>query len=533
MTRSLRQWQREAINAVRAEWDSGVTRTAVVAATGLGKSLVIGRLAVDEAHAGGRALLLAHRKELLTQLTATCRELDPAVPVGRVQAERNETRRPITVASVATLRSEKRQAGMPRPSLIVIDECHRAVSPSHLKILAWAGAFDSTRTLGVTATMVRGDHKGLGDVFESVALKRDIKFGISKGLLVPPRGKVVVTEKLDLTAAKISRGDYQDGELGEMVSQSADEIAKAWIEHAENRITVAFAPTVDSARELRDAFLALGVPAEAVTGQTREREAAYERLAAGITRVLVNVFVLVEGWDCPPVSCVLMARPTRLPAVYVQALGRGLRPHQGKTDCLVLDVVGVSRHQRLVTLVDLHETAEYDTAALDELPCEDCGSSPCTCEPDPEPEQGELWRPQVLGYEDVDDLFAESRLSWLFTRGGIRFLPARDRFAVLWPDASGDTYSVGHCATRYTGGQWLAEHLPLQAAFDVAETWAVDYDSSLVSRDARWRKRRNHSEKQLEYARRLGVRAPEKLTVGQVSDEISIALASRQLDGIR
>jgi hypothetical protein len=82
-------------------------------------------------------------------------------------------------------------------------------------------------------------------------------------------------------------------------------------------------------------------------------------------------------------------------------------------------------------------------------------------------------------------------------------------------------------------GRWLDERLPLQAAFDLAEAWAINYDASLVSRDARWRKRRNHSEKQLAYARRLCIPSPERLTVGQLSDEISIELASRRLDVIR
>lgn len=547
MTRTLRPWQREAVDAVRAEWDSGVIRTAVVAATGLGKSSVFGRLAVDEVHAGGHPLLIAHREELLGQLSATCREFDPAVPVGIVQGGRNQTRRPITVASVATLRSAARQAKLRRPTLILVDECHRAVSPSHMSILRWGGAFDGTRTLGMTATFVRGDRKGLGDVFQSVALNRDIKFGIDEGLLVRPRGKVVVADHLDLNEAKVSRGDYQDADLGEMVSQDADQIAKAWIEHAENRITVAFVPTVDSAHELRDAFLALGVPAEAVTGSTptTEREAMYARLRAGSTRVLVNVFVLVEGWDAPEVSCVLMARPTRLPAVYVQAVGRGLRLHSSKSDALILDVVGVSRRQKLVTLVDLSPTAEVDTSALDALPCEDCGAAPCVCPPselgvERDPDGG---RRRLIGpadYEDIGDMFSTSRLNWLFTRGGTRFLPVGDRLALLWADEETGMYLAGHCTVRgydqgrYVGrdGHWdPAGALPLDEARQRAEEWALAVDPSLASRSSSWRTRGGRpSEAQVGYAQRLGVRDPESMSKARLSDEISIALASGVLD---
>lgn len=541
MTRTLRKWQTEAVDAVHKEWDSGVVRTAVVAATGLGKSSVIGHLAVAEAQAGGRALLLAHREELLTQLTATCKEFDPTIPVGRVQAGRNQTRRPITVASVATLRSEARQGRMPKPTLVVVDECHRAVSPSHLKILSWAGAFENTRTLGVTATMTRGDKKGLGDVWESVALVRDIKFGIDEGYLVRPRGRVVVTEHMDLEHAKVSRGDYADGELGEMVAQDAGEIAKAWIDHGENRITVAFVPTVDSAHELRDAFMSLGVPAEAVTGSTStaDRTAMYARLASGQTKVLVNVFVLVEGWDCPPVSCILMARPTRLPGVYIQALGRGLRQSPGKDDCLVLDVVGTSKYQKLVTLVDLHPSAEYNTEELDAIPCDLCGFAPCACpkevaERDPDGGRRKLIGPAL--YQD-HDFFQESQLNWLFTHSGVRFLPCGDRMAILWPDEDGELYQAGHCTVRgyenkkYVGrdGHWdPMGPLPLNEARQRAEEWALAYEPSVASRDASWRRRGGMpSPKQVEFAMGLGIIDPATMNKARLSDEISIALASR------
>lgn len=553
MTRVLRKWQAEAIEAVRDEWSSGVSRTAVVAATGLGKSSVIGKLAVDEVHAGGRVLLLAHREELLTQLTDTCKAFDEKVPVGRVQGGMHQARRPITVASVATVRNPKRQSRMIKPSLIVVDECHRAVSPSHMKTLAWAGAFDGTRALGVTATMTRGDKKGLGDVWESVALVRDIKFGIDEGYLVKPRGRVVVAHHMDLNKAKVSRGDYQDGELGEMVAQDADEIVKAWVEHASDRLTVAFVPTVGSAHELRDAFLAQGVAAEAVIGSTptAERTAMYARLASGETRVLVNVFVLVEGWDAPPVSCILMARPTRLPGVYIQALGRGLRQSPGKTDCLVLDVVGTSRFQKLVTLVDLHESAEYDTEELDALPCAECGGAlrgqhltedapyQCTCPAEPLERDPDGGRVRLIGpakYEDLD-FFAESELNWLFTRGGTRFLPAGDRMVVLWPEEDGELYTAGHCTMRgvengrFVGrdGHWdPMGPLPLNEARKRAEELALAVDPTVASRNASWRKRGGApSPMQVQFALGLGIVDPATMNKARLSDEISIALASR------
>lgn len=551
MTRTLRPHQQKAYDAVHAEWGSGVVRTAVVHATGLGKGDLLAKLVTDEARAGGRALVLCHRAEVLDQLTARCREYAPEVPVGRVQSARNESRRPVTMAMIQTLSRESRQMRMPKPSMVVIDECHRASSDGYVRTLAWAGCFDRTRTVGLTATLVRGDKRGLGDVFETVADSLDIPWGVNEGLLVRPHGRVVVTQHMDLENAKVSRGDYQDSDLGTMVTQDAPEIVHAWREHAGERVTIAFVPTVDSAHELRDAFLDAGVRAEAVTGGTpaAERKKIYARLEAGETQVLVNVFVLVEGFDVPSVSCILQCRPTRLPGTYTQMVGRALRPHPSKSDALILDVVGASRHQRLMTLIDLSPSAVYNTEALDSLPCDLCGGAPrgkqltdeapfqCECPPEErDPNGGRLHLEGPALYEEVD-LFASSKLNWLFTHAGTRFLPCGERIAILWP--KDDLYRPGHRTTtgmrdgRWVGadGVWLSEPLELEDARRLAESWALDYDPSLASKGSSWRRgNQKPSEKQIEYAARLGVEGAETMTKARLSDEISIELTSRVMD---
>lgn len=537
--RQLRDYQQEAVAAVRAEWAAGRNRTGIVLPTGCGKTDCIAKPATDIARDGGRVLVLAHRGELLDQITERCRMHAPEIPIGRMQGQRTAgTRRPILAAMVDTLRNERRQRSLVRPGrehpfdLIIVDECHHAASPGYMKTLAWAGAFDGVPTLGMTATMTRGDKRGLGDVWQSVAYERSIKWAIDEKWLVPPTGRCVVTDHLDLDHAKVSRGDYQDGELGEMVAQDVEQIVTAWCEHASERLTVAFTPNVASAQALAGAFRAAGVAAGEVYGTTpvSERDQTYKALAAGDIRVLVNCMVATEGWDCPPVSCVLVARPTKLDGLYQQMVGRGLRlsPETGKTDCLVLDVVGASRTLKLRTLIDLHETAEYDASALP--PCEDCDERPCVCEkPERDPDGG---RRRLLGpakYEDVD-LFAASTLNWLFTHAGVRFVPAGDRLACIWTEDDG-TFSAGHCATRGpVDGRWLDERVTLDEAFALAEAWAIGYDPSTAKRTSSWRRTQSPSDKQVEYARRLGVRAPETMTKARLSDEISIELASRRLD---
>lgn len=566
MARELRLWQAEAVQAVRAEWDAGVTRTAVVAATGLGKSSVVAKLATDEVAAGGRVLLLAHREELLDQLAETCRAFDPSIPVGKVQAATSQHRRPIVVASVATLRNPKRQARMLRPTMIVVDECHRAVSAGHLSVMTAAGAFEGVRTLGVTATMTRGDKKGLGDVWESVALVRDVAYGIEQGYLVQPRGRVVIGEHVELGQAKISRGDYQDAELGEMIAQDVGQVVKAWCEFASERVTVAFVPTVDSARLLCEEFLAHGVSAECVTGATptADRKAMYARLAAGVTRVLVNVFVLVEGWDCPRVDCILWARPTKLRGVYIQGIGRGLRTAPGKTDCLVLDVVGASRTQRLVTLIDLHPTAQVNTDEIDALPCERCagyvgitpavvqaaalaGIPPCSCRCEDctelradcacsstgprDPDGGRRRLQGPAAYTDVDLLapeLAASELNWLRTPGGVSFVGAGMYLAAVTVDGGG--FAAGWCeAWGSKPGTDLVRGASIEQARAAVESWAEE--TGAYPRSAPWRAaRKRPSEASVRVAVRLGIASPTSFTAGGLSDAIDIARAVRRFD---
>lgn len=546
MARELRPYQREAVAAIEQQWQDGANRTVAVLSTGLGKTDLIADIATRRAAQGQRGLILAHRAELCDQITQRCQMHAPSIPIGRVQASQNETRRPITVAMAPTLATAKRRARMRPPDFVIIDECHHAASPSYMSIMQWAGCFDRLPTLGVTATLTRGDKRGLGDVWQSVAFERGIPWAVENEWLVRPRGRVVVTDHMDLERAKISKGDFQDNELGEMVEQDVDQIVKAWLEHAADRITVAFTPSVSSGQALAAAFADQGIPVGQVYGTTpmAERNDIYADLGAGRLRVLVSVMVTTEGWDCPPVSCVLMARPTRLPGLYTQIVGRGLRPSPGKVDCLVLDVVGASRRQRLVSLVDLLPSAEIDSSELDDLPCEGCLCSPADCQCDREPSEGsaEVATRRLFGpalYEDIE-LFSGSTCNWLFTHRGLRFLPAGDRIAVLWPLRSvagaDQSFSIGHCSSAatlldYADGRWLDDEVPhtLEEAKHIAERWALEYAPEHVTRmDA---KRHARAPLAKDVARWAGViPGAEAMTRGRLADEVDVRIASRLLD---
>jgi superfamily II DNA or RNA helicase len=557
--RRLRPYQSQAVKAWHRDVGNGKTRSAVVLPTGAGKTDVGCGVIVPWAQerGPGSVLVTAHRDELLNQVTERIAQHDPMLPVGRWQASRRDVGRHITVASIQTLWQsggwEKFEKLNGRPAMGLVDECHHAVSPSYLSVLNAMGAMHGhspTPLLGLTATMVRGDRIGLGDVWQSVAFQRDIGWAIREGFLVVPRGKVIVVKSLHLDEAKVSGGDYQEGELGSMIEQGADEIVDAWVKHAEGRITASFAPTVEAAHAIADEFNDRGIAAGVVTGETPkdERKRLYDALAAGDLKVLSGVMVTTEGWDCPAVSCILQCRPTRLPGLYQQIVGRGLRldpDNPAKEDCLVLDCVGASRYQKLTTLVDLYESADVDSTELDDvLPEED--------EPLDEDGEGgfELPKPKLIGpkeYEDVN-LFADSGYVWLFTYGGVRFLPAGDRIAVMWQHPKTGKLRVGHCLSRPRydrstrtydrDGVWLRDGWGSLDGWDLdtgrlaLEAWVDNYAGTLARKGATWRKGKSTppTDAQIMMATRLGIEDPQLYSKAALSDEISIAFASQMLD---
>lgn len=580
--RQLRDYQQAAVDAAEARHAAGHLAIAGSAATGLGKSTILGRAIVNhlDATPRGRALVLAHRTELCDQLTETLLELDPRLDVGRVQGDRNRCDARVVVATTNTV--GRRNGGDDLPRLRAIqsegrltfvgyDEFHHAAAPTNRRILEQleaSGPGAKVALLGVSATLTRADRFGLGDlVHRDVAFDYGTAFGIDNGYLVRPRGKVVIADHLDLNAAKVgatSEGmDYQNGELGEMIAQDAEQIVQAWLDHAENRITAGFFPTVESATEVHAAFVARGVAAELVTGTTPagdgmwQRGSAsrgtgiYGRLARGETRVLVGVMVTTEGWDCPPVSCILMGRPTRLAHLYQQIVGRGLRqvPEQAiaglgwvpKADgCLVLDVVGASRGQKLVSLVDLVPGAEVDTTALDSVPCEVCHLVKCTCnvgasERDPDGGRRKLRGPAF--YEDFDLLLSADGGGdrWLATDRGHPVLMADGlrRFAVILQESSG-LYRVGHVAKRgRPDPQRIGQPgLTLDEARRAAEEWAISQAAHLGYRNAVWRtrSRARPSGKLAWKAARLGIDDPESYTAAELADAVAIREASQRMD---
>lgn len=554
-----RPYQQAAVDAAFDGWDRGLRSVALVLPTGDGKSSVIAWIVERwlRSAAGRRTLAVAHRKELIEQLVARIRRNLPGTPVGIVMNTRNQTMAPVLIGSVATLASEKRRRQLRNVGLIIIDECHRSAAASYVALLnEWPDA----QVLGVTATMSRSDDLALGDVFQDVVFRRTFGQAMrgegngDRPTLVRPIGVRVTVDDLDLRKIKVARGDYQDGALGQALSDSMapQMIAKAYRETCPDRQGISFAPTVDSARVIADALTAEGLPAELVHGGTpdKERSAILDRFRAGSVRVLSNCGVFTEGTDLPMTGVVVVARPTKHSGLWIQMVGRGARlwcpVHQDdpgspgfaccdqmKEDFYVLDVAGASRLHSLEARVEL-----FGVELAERIEAEVVDVEPEEIELEPVPEDLDFDRDGVMRAPDgrlifeVVDLFAGSEVAWSRTPRGIWYFPGKDRFICILPadPARGGGHDV------VTTERWGAGCTPIAMNVrGIAESMRIG-ESVIASVDRRVSRRHQGgrgslpTEKTLAYAARLGLDVRPGAGAHEVSDMITAVEARRRID---
>lgn len=537
----LRDYQTEAVDAVFNSWDDGMQRPAEVLPTGSGKTVIFSHLAVQFIERyGKRLVILVHRDELADQTLRKLAVIAPTLDCGKVKAADNNVTADVIVASVQTLARPNRmgqlldaQAFAGDIGLVIVDECHHAVAPSYRNIMAALGCYDSssgTRAVGFTATLQRGDGRGLGGVWDDVVFTRSILWMISRGHLTDIRARTVDVSTLDLSGVRRSGGDYTAASLGEaMQAAGCPEVIRQVIEKqaSDRRSVLVFVPTVAMAEETAGALRDAGLGGAAVvTGGTprEDRLLTYKRFASGEVRVLVNCMVLTEGADFPYADCAVIARPTSNETLFIQMVGRVLRPSPstGKDDALVLLLSGQGGSIR--TLVDL----EPDVEDIDE------GESLAEAY---EREQARKEQTAPAGsvrfelkYKDLDLFKSSPAYQWLRTRAGVQFIPLGGNGEImLWPSADPGLWDVVHAPEGRAPWVRLHTGLDLGMAQAWGESEAEEKSAINTGRSASWRKKRA-SEAQLNYAWRLGCEADSDMRAGQVGDLISTALASRKID---
>lgn len=336
----LRSYQEQAIQNLRAAYAAGRRASLLCLPTGGGKTVILATIAAQAAAKGRRVLILVHRRELIHQTASKLQWV--GLEHGIIAAGHPASDHPVQVASVQTL--VRRLAGMTwQPSLVIIDEAHHAAAGSWRQILEhWPDAY----RLGVTATPCRLDGRGLSQAFDHLALGPSVADLINAGFLSPARiyAPPVVA---DLSGVRRRAGDYANDQAAAAMDRptvTGDAIAH-YQRLAAGQQAIAFCCNVAHAVSVCDAFKTAGIAAALLLGDTADRDQVVAQYAAGAVRVLVTVDVVSEGFDVPAASCAILLRPTQSLGLYLQQVGRVLRPATGKDAALILDHVGnVTRH---------------------------------------------------------------------------------------------------------------------------------------------------------------------------------------------
>lgn len=573
----LRPYQRQAIDACWAAITPEVNRVAVEMATGLGKTITFAAL-IDEwlatvliegrSRPALQALVLVHTDELVWQAVDKIRLVTKGRwSIGVVKAKDNEVSADIIVASVQTLARPGRREQITDVGLIVVDECHHATAISYVETLRHFAALPPTEamdnrwfvhrgpvpTFGFTATLRRSDGQGLGQVWQDLAFSRSLLWGIRHGYLVD-----LVPYTIYSDAANTTDAGRLDAQLADSLAPEA--VVQAWCEHlwddrglsdwrtsAGDCSTILFAPLVRSAQAFAEAFNLAGVKAEVVHGGMSRDEigAVEDRLRTGVTTVVCNAMIWTEGKDIPRVKCIVVARPTQSSNLFIQMVGRGLRPWlessappRDQQRCVLLAVQGTTTV--VAGVADLSEglSQPADGKSLLAMADEFLMDVPV--------DEDTSYRGPVR-VEQWDAIVQQSSKAWKFTEAGVPFLPLRKRSGlyvyVVDTPAGHEVWSRMQVAGRKAHNAKLATAPDLELAMALAEDEAQerggDIGSLLADKTRPWRKA-VPSVDMLNEARRVGV--PEAAIAkimaskaggkaGKLSDLIDTVAASRVLDG--
>lgn len=270
--------------------------------------------------------------------------------------------------------------------------------------------------------------------------------------------------------------------------------------------------------------------AAAVTGDMVQglRESFYADFHDGRLQFLVTVQVLTEGADFPRCDAAIMARPTQSQTLYTQMVGRALRPYPGKTDALVLDLTGITRHMSLATLTDLDPKAETRRVAPDSD--EDPGQD------EPKEKTPRRFREGVVDMEETD-LLKVASAKWLRTAHDVPFIQCHDGrtgdnwLVFVWPVDEGTGHRVGYMRAKgKMEGDWLTDVIrELPDALVEAERQAAAAGLRLPVRTQSQFRSVAPSEAQVRFAENLGIEGAANMTRARISDEISAAVATRRL----
>lgn len=369
---TLRPYQEKLVKDTYQQWDAGKQFVAMVSSTGSGKSMTLTAIVAKERDRGQYVLVLAHRQELITQLSDTMGRMEirhqviaanKVVRFATKQSMENygvnyvDPNARVMVASVQSMREAKIAdlAKLGNKLTVVQDEFHHATKKSK----TWGGVLTpllnaGARGLGPTATPCRADGQGLSretDGYADVIVEGpSMRWLIDNGYLSQYKIYCPPTDlRLDNVETSKTTGDYKEKELKVEIGRShiVGDIVSHYLKICPGKRGITFTVGVDTAEEVAEEYRKRGVPAIALSGRNadEERVQAIRDLKSGKILQIVNDSLIGEGVDIPAVEVVSFARPTQSYALYAQMFGRALRPFEGKSHAIIIDAVSnVMRH---------------------------------------------------------------------------------------------------------------------------------------------------------------------------------------------
>ena len=313
--------------------------------TGTGKTYLL-TAAIDsfvKANPDTKVWIVAHRRELVSQIEETIKRFYS------YSSSKNKSLLGSVKAMSIQWLSRHYDEIEEEPGMIVIDEAHHALAKTYKEM--WE-RFPKTKFLGLTATPCRLNGKGFMDLFDVLVQSWNIPEFISKGRLatydfVSIKSDGVTQRLIGSLQKRGADGDYQNKEMDMLLNKrpSIERLYQSFEEYGKDRKGIVYAINISHAKKIMELYQEHGIKAVAIDSKTpaMERQADIEAFKKGDIQVLVNVDIFSEGFDCPDVEFVQLARPTLSLAKYLQMVGRGLRVAKGKKNCVIIDNVGLYR----------------------------------------------------------------------------------------------------------------------------------------------------------------------------------------------
>lgn len=336
MTIELRPYQEKIIDEARRLMSEGSKSVLICSATGSGKTLLTAHMLKRASEKGFSSLFTVHRRELIKQSSSAFNYV--GLPHSIVSSGWEESpNHPVKIGSVQTL--IRRNKIDPSPKLIVVDECH------HIAAQSWSNLFSiypDAFLIGLTATPVRLDGEGLNKFFKTMVNGPSVQWLIENKFLSNYR--LFAPNAINTAGLHTRMGDFVREELENAADKpliTGDAISH-YIKHAKNKRAVVFCVSILHSKHVVEQFNANGIHAVHVDGETptEERDEAIRKFTEGKIMVLSNVDLFGEGFDVPSIEAAILLRPTKSLGLYLQQVGRSLRPSPGKDYAIILDHAG-------------------------------------------------------------------------------------------------------------------------------------------------------------------------------------------------